>query len=90
MGSDGGEGVLTEDNVLPQNPSEVAEELAATQTLPTEASAALREDQVQNAVSFLNHPKVRRENVMNTAKTFHQLAAPCHPVIQREMHALIK
>ncbi len=60
MAGDEGHGVLSEDNVLPQNPSEVADDLAATQTLPSEAPAALREDQVQNAVSFLNHPKVSR------------------------------
>jgi len=59
MATDDGQGVLTEDNVLPQNPSEVADDLAATQVLPTETAAALREDQIQNAVSFLNHPKVK-------------------------------
>jgi hypothetical protein len=60
MAGDEVQGVLTEDNVLPHEPSEIAEDLAATRILPTETPTTLREDQIQNAMSFLNHPKVRR------------------------------
>ena len=59
MASSGEEGILTEDNVLPQDPAEVAEQIAGSDKLPTEtAAASLREDQITNAINFLSHPKV--------------------------------
>lgn len=51
-------GTLTEDNVLPQDPADVADQVAASENLPTDSAAPIREDQVQNAINFLSHPKV--------------------------------
>lgn len=52
------EGVLTPGAEKAQQPAEIAEELAATDANPTDLPQALREDQIQNAVAFLAHPKV--------------------------------
>ena len=52
-------GTLTEENVLPQEPADVADQIASADALPADAAAALREDQIQNAINFLSHPKVR-------------------------------
>ena len=52
-------GTLTEDNVLPQDPADVAEQIASADALPAETAPSLREDQIKNAINFLSHPKVR-------------------------------
>lgn len=54
------EGVLSSDNVLPQEPEKVADIVASAESLPADAGPLLnlREDQIQNAISFLSHPKV--------------------------------
>ena len=51
-------GVLTEDNVLPQEPEKVADQVANADNLPVDDTASIREDQIQNAINFLSHPKV--------------------------------
>ena len=53
------EGFLSPDASEPLQPAAVAEELAATDANAADLPAALREDQIQNAVSFLSHPKVK-------------------------------
>ena len=53
------EGFLSPDASEPLQPAAVAEELAATEANAADLPAALREDQIQNAVAFLSHPKVK-------------------------------
>ena len=52
------EGVFTAGAENAQQPAEIVDELAATDANPTDVPQAAREDQIQNAVSFLTHPKV--------------------------------
>lgn len=59
MSSEDTAGTLNEEDVLPQEPAEVAEQIASADGLPAGTAASLREDQIQNAINFLSHPKVR-------------------------------
>lgn len=59
MSSEDTAGTLTEENALPQDPASVAEQIASADTLPADSATSLREEQIQNAINFLSHPKVR-------------------------------
>lgn len=59
MASEDTEGTLSEENVLPQEPAKVADQLAAAESLPADTASPVREDQIQNAINFLSHPKVQ-------------------------------
>lgn len=59
MAAEQAEGVLAPEEGELKQPSKIAAELDATDKNLTDAPATLREDQVQNAVAFLAHPKVR-------------------------------
>lgn len=58
MSSEDTAGTLTEENALPQDPASVAEQIASADTLPADSATSLREEQIQNAINFLSHPKV--------------------------------